>query len=104
MAICEEHRLEQRARLAARVSHQGRADEMSAVTIIALWGLLAIAAAVTAGVLAAARNRDHSWWAAWCFVVPPMLIILLFLPTNTGPKPRRPSMDEEDREDYRGLV
>jgi hypothetical protein len=73
---------------------------MNAVKIIALWGLVAIGAAVAAGIIAAARNRDHSWWAAWCFVLPPMLIILLLLPRNTGPRPRRPTLDEEDR----GLV
>lgn len=73
---------------------------MNAVKIIALWGLVAIGAAVAAGILAAARNRDHSWWAAWCFVLPPMLVVLLLLPRNTGERPRRPTLDEEDR----GLV
>ncbi|MEZ5816516.1 MAG: hypothetical protein R3D44_05500 [Hyphomicrobiaceae bacterium] len=71
---------------------------MNAVAVIAVWGLVSIAAAVAGGLIAAARNRDHSWWAAWCFVLPPMIIILLFLPRNTGPRPRRPSLDEEDRE------
>jgi len=71
---------------------------MNAVNFIALWGLVAIGAAVVGGILAAARNRDHSWWAAWCFVIPPMLIVLLLLPRHTGPRSRRPSLDEEDRE------
>jgi hypothetical protein len=71
---------------------------MDAIKIIALWGLVAIGAAIAAGVVAAARNRDHSWWAAWCFVVPPMLIVLLLLPRNADVRPRRPTLDEEDRE------
>jgi hypothetical protein len=71
---------------------------MNAINVIAIWGLVAISAAVAGGVIAAARNRDHSWWAAWCFVVPPMLILLLLLPRNAGPRPRRPSLDEDDRE------
>lgn len=69
---------------------------MNAVQVIAIWGIVSIAAAVAAGIIAAVRNRDHSWWAAWSFVFPPMLIILLLMPKNTGPRPRRPSLDEED--------
>jgi hypothetical protein len=71
---------------------------MNAIKVIAVWGLIAIGAAVAGGIIAAARNRDHSWWAAWCFVLPPMLIVLLILPRNAGPRPRRPTLDEEDRE------
>ncbi len=71
---------------------------MNAIQAIAIWGLVAISAAVAAGIIAAARNRDHSWWAAWCFVLPPMLVVLLLLPRNTGPRPQRRSLDEEDRE------
>ena len=69
---------------------------MNAVQFIALWGLVSIISAIAAGVIAAARNRDHSWWAAWSFVFPPMVILLLFFPSNKGPRPRRPSIDEED--------
>ena len=69
---------------------------MNAVQVIAVWRIVSIAAAVAAGIIAAVRNRDHSWWAAWSFVFPPMLIILLLMPRNTGPRPRRPSLDEED--------
>ena len=71
---------------------------MNAIKVIAIWGIIALSAAVAAGIIAAARNRDHSWWAAWCFVLPPMLIVLLLLPRNTGPRPQRPSLDEDDRE------
>lgn len=71
---------------------------MNAVRFIALWGLVAVGAAIAGGIIAAARNRDHSWWAAWCFVFPPMLIVLLLIPRNTGARPKRPTLDEEDRE------
>ena len=70
---------------------------MNALQGIVLWGVVSVAASVTAGVVAAAKNRDHSWWAAWCFVLPPMLIFLFLLGPNKGARPRRPSMDEEDR-------
>jgi hypothetical protein len=64
---------------------------------IALWGLIAIAASVLAGVLASYKNRDYSTWMAWTFLVPPALLVLLVLPRNAGSKPRRPTLDEEDR-------
>ena len=69
--------------------------------VIAIWGVVAIASAIIAGFLAAAKRRDHSFWAAWCFLVPPMLLILLLMPANKGPRQRRPSIDEiEDRQAY----
>ena len=71
---------------------------MNAVTVISLWGLLAIGASAGAGVIAAVKNRDHSWWAAWSFVLPPMLIALLLLPANKGPRPKGRSFDDDDRE------
>jgi hypothetical protein len=62
--------------------------------IIAIWGVVAIASAFIAGVLASAKGRDHSFWAAWSFLVPPMLLILLLMPSRKGPRPRRPTLDE----------
>ena len=64
--------------------------------IIAIWGLVAVASAFAAGILAGIKRRDHSFWAAWSFIVPPMLIILLFMPRNKGPRLRRPSLDEQE--------
>jgi apolipoprotein N-acyltransferase len=71
---------------------------MTAVKWIVAWGLVSLLAAVVGGVLAYVRNRDHSWWAAWCFIFPPLLVFLIFLPRNPGPKPRRQSLDDEDRQ------
>ena len=69
--------------------------------VIAIWGIVAIAAAILAGIVAGAKRRDHSFWAAWSFLLPPMLLILLFLPSNKGPRPRRPGIDEiEDRQAF----
>ena len=64
---------------------------------IVIWGLTAIASCLLAGVIAAVKNRDHSFWMGWCFLIPPMLIPLLLMPRNTGPRPRRPSLEELDR-------
>ncbi len=62
--------------------------------IVAIWGVVAIASAIIAGLVASAKGRDHSFWAAWSFLVPPMLLLLLVIPSNKGPRPRRPSLDE----------
>jgi hypothetical protein len=64
---------------------------------IVIWGLVALSAAFLGGVLAGVKNRDYSFWIAWCFVVPPMLLFLLLLPTHEGVRPRKPSLDEQER-------
>jgi hypothetical protein len=69
--------------------------------IIAIWGVLAIAAALLAGIVAGLKRRDYSFWAAWSFLVPPVLLVLLLLPANKGERPRRPRIDElEDRQAF----
>jgi hypothetical protein len=69
--------------------------------VIAIWGVVAIASAIVGGIVAGAKRRDHSFWAAWCFLVPPMLLILLLMSSNKGPRPRRPGIDEiEDKQAY----
>ncbi len=64
---------------------------------IVYWGLSALAAAAIGGILAGVKNRDYSFWMAWCFLVPPLVIMLALLPRLSGTRPRRPSLDEEDR-------
>ena len=67
--------------------------------VIAIWGLVAIASAILAGIVAGMKGRDHSFWAAWSFLFPPMLLLLLLMGTNKGPRRRRPGLDElEQRE------
>ncbi len=66
------------------------------VRIIAIWGLTAIACSLIALLVAGIKRRDHSFWAAWSFMFPPMLLVLLLMPANQGPRPRRPTLDEEE--------
>jgi hypothetical protein len=66
---------------------------------IVLWGGTAIAASILAGVLAGIKNRDTSYWIAWSFLVPPIVLWLLLLPRYKGRRPRRPTLDEIDRRD-----
>lgn len=68
-----------------------------ALKLIVIWGLLAIASGVLAGVLAGVKNRDYSFWIGWSFVFPPMVLLLALMPKLPGPRPRRPSLDHEDR-------
>ena len=70
---------------------------MTAIKIIALWGIGSVLASVIGGIAAYRKRRDHSAWAAWCFVFPPILIPLLLLGRNPGVRPRQPTFDAEDR-------
>jgi len=70
---------------------------MDLTQVIVIWGLVALAAAVLGGVLAGVKNRDYSFWIAWCFVLPPIVLFLLLLPRYEGARPRKPSLDEQDR-------
>lgn len=64
---------------------------------IVIWGVVAIACGILGAILAGAKNRDVSYWTAWCFLVPPAIIAILLAPKRQGPRPRRPTLDEEDR-------
>lgn len=64
---------------------------------IAIWGIAAFGSAVVGMILAGAKRRDYSAWGFWCFVLPPLLLVLVVMPKNTGPRPRKRSLDEEDQ-------
>src|SRR4029078_10442280 len=64
---------------------------------IVVWGLIAISASVLAAILAGIKNREYSYWVAWSFLVPPLVLWLLFLPKNKGPRPRSQRRDAIDR-------
>jgi hypothetical protein len=73
------------------------------VKVIALWGIISIFSAIIAGIVAGLKRRDHSFWAAWSFLFPPMLILLLCMRANRGPRPRRADLDELEADDRRFL-
>lgn len=56
------------------------------VTVIVIWGLAAMLAAALAGFVAGWKNRDYSFWMAWCFVVPPLLLWLIVMKRKAGPR------------------
>jgi membrane protease YdiL (CAAX protease family) len=69
------------------------------MTGVVIWGVAAIAAATLAGLIAGWKNRDYSFWMAWCFLVPPLVLWLLIMPKATGPRPRQPTLDALERND-----
>ena len=69
---------------------------MAAVQWIVVWGVVATLSAAVGAFIANYKRRDPSSWAAWCFILPPFLIVIALLSTNTGPRSRRPSFDHDD--------
>ena len=53
--------------------------------IFVIWGISAVAAAALAAVFAGQKNRDYSYWIAWCFLFPPLVIWLMLMPKQQGP-------------------
>jgi hypothetical protein len=73
---------------------------MDFVRGIVIWGGVALASATVGGVLAGVKNRDYSSWMAWCFVLPPLVLILLLLPRYQGVRPRQPRLDEGEERGF----
>ena len=64
---------------------------------IVIWGGVAVASGAAGAVLAGVKNRDYSSWTAWCFVLPPLVLVLLVLPRYQGTRPRQPRPRRERR-------
>jgi membrane protein DedA with SNARE-associated domain len=67
---------------------------------IVVWGGVAVASGIVGGLLAGAKNRDYSSWIAWCFVLPPLIFVLLLLPRYKGLRPRQPRLDESEERGF----
>ena len=73
---------------------------MVAQTIV-IWGLVALVSAILSGLFAGWKNRDYSLWMAWGFIIPVLPpLLLLLLPKREGERPKRPSLDDDDRHLY----
>ena len=73
---------------------------MDFVRGIVIWGGVALASGAAAGLLAGVKNRDYSSWIAWCFVLPPLIFVLLLLPRYQGLRPRQPRLDEGEERGF----
>lgn len=71
-----------------------------ALQYIAVWGFVALVSAALAGIIAGVKNRDYSFWMAWSFLLPPMVLVLAIMPARSGPRPARPAMDQDDHQDH----
>jgi membrane protein DedA with SNARE-associated domain len=67
---------------------------------IVVWGGVAVASGIVGGLLAGVKNRDYSSWIAWCFVLPPLIFVLLLLPRYQGLRPRQPRLDEGEERGF----
>ena len=67
---------------------------------IVIWGGVAVASGAAGAVLAGVKNRDYSSWTAWCFVLPPLVLVLLVLPRYQGTRPRQPRLDESEGREW----
>ncbi len=64
--------------------------------IVTYYGIASLVAALAAYVIASAKRRNYEAWAFWCFLLPPLVIALLFMP-RLGPGERyRPLTDDDD--------
>ncbi len=66
---------------------------------IAIYGSVALLAAAIAGIIAAVKRRDISYWMTVSLLFPPAIIILLIMQSNKGPRPKRASWDEQESRD-----
>jgi len=65
---------------------------------VVIWAAVATLSAIACGFIASAKNRNASTWAAWGFLLPPVLVVLLLLPRNRGLRVLTTRLDDEDRE------
>lgn len=70
-----------------------------ALQYIAIWGFVALVSSALAGIIASVKNREYSFWMAWSFILPPMVLLLAVLPSRSGPRPQPPAMDRDDHRD-----
>jgi Na+/melibiose symporter-like transporter len=64
---------------------------------IAIYGGIALAATLLAWIVALFKRRDWSYWMTMTLFFPPALIMLVLMPKNSGPRPRRESLDDQER-------
>lgn len=74
------------------------------MTGIVIWGVVAVAAMLAAAVLADKKNRNRSSWMAWCFVLPPLAVVLALLPRADEPPQKSPSAQEERDDDIEDIL
>jgi hypothetical protein len=68
-----------------------------AFKIIAVYGMVALAAYFAAQVVASLKRRNGNAWGLASFLVPPALLVLAFLPAIATPRLQKLTWDERER-------
>lgn len=71
---------------------------MDPVAMITLAGITMIVSAILGGFIAYWKNRCADRWGFFCFLFPPILLLLIFLPKSTDVKKRRIRREDFDEE------
>ncbi len=70
-------------------------------SFVAIYGSIMLLASALAGLVALAKRRDVSYWMTISFLFPPAVALLFLMAKNTGPRPRRESLEAEERREMR---
>jgi hypothetical protein len=77
------------------------AEVVDSYNSVGLWitGLATAAffSSLAAGIISRRKRRNQMFWMIFCFVLPPVLALLILLPKGRGP--RRPGGRDEDDAD-----
>jgi hypothetical protein len=68
---------------------------------VAIYGSLMLVMSVFAGLLAYAKRRDVSYWMTMSFLFPPAAFMLFLMSKNEGARPRRESLEAQERRELR---
>ncbi len=64
---------------------------------VAIYGAIVLTTTLLAWIVALIKRRDWSYWMTMTLLFPPALIMLVLMPKNSGPRPRREGLDEQER-------
>lgn len=67
---------------------------------VVIIGIVCLMSAAIGGVTAKFKRRGADVWAFACFIFPPLLLILMFLPKNTEPQ-QQPKLSKKELEDVK---
>ena len=68
---------------------------------VAIYGSIMLVGGILAGLVALWKRRDPSYWMTLAILFPPALILLFMMTKNTGPRPRRESLEAEEHRELR---
>ncbi|MBC8049979.1 MAG: hypothetical protein H7X92_07525 [Chitinophagales bacterium] len=70
----------------------------TAIMFIAIYPAAMFLAGLAAAIIAPKRGRDQTWWGIFCFLFPPLLVLLLIMPNGRNWRTRNP-LDDANADD-----